>query len=49
MAENKGHDHSTCSCAATSSSVQQTLDEMEWERGIWYAGKCIYIYICIFN
>lgn len=33
------HDHTACSCLPTSASVHQTLDEMEWERGIWYAGN----------
>lgn len=30
-------DHSGCSCVPTNVSVHQTLDEMEWERGIWNA------------
>lgn len=38
MAE-KDHDHKNCTCLSSSSSLQQTLSEMDWERGIWYAGN----------
>ena len=31
-----GHSHN-CGCSSTTSSVHQTLDEMEFERGIWSA------------
>lgn len=31
-------DHSNCAgSASTNASVMQTLSEMDWERGIWYA------------
>lgn len=31
-------DHSNCA-HSVNKSVYQTLSEMDWERGIWYAGK----------
>jgi hypothetical protein len=31
------HSHSHCSVGT--SSLYQTLDELDFERGIWYAGK----------
>lgn len=31
-------DHGAC-CKSTGSSLRQTLDEMDFERGIWHAGK----------
>lgn len=30
-------DHSNCTAAPANPSVCQTLSEMDWERGIWYA------------
>nr|CAD7200225.1 unnamed protein product [Timema douglasi] len=34
------HEHShECTCPVTSSSVQQTLDELDFERGIWFAAQ----------
>ncbi|KAG6454089.1 ankyrin repeat domain-containing protein 39 [Manduca sexta] len=30
-------DHSNCTNATATSSVCQTLSEMDWERGMWYA------------
>lgn len=30
-------DHSSCTHA--NASVSQTLSEMDWERGLWHAGK----------
>lgn len=44
-----------CASETSMSSVFQTLDEMDFERGIWGAGKkkqCVVtlcIYICIFH
>ena len=30
-------DHSSCNCVLTSSNVSQTLDELDFERGLWSA------------
>lgn len=40
--------HSNC-VTSTNESVRQTLSEMDWERGIWNAGKIIFIYIILFE
>lgn len=29
----------SCNCKSANPAVQQTLDEMEFERGIWTAGE----------
>ncbi|EFN80876.1 Ankyrin repeat domain-containing protein 39 [Harpegnathos saltator] len=33
----EAHDHDACCVADSNPSVRQTLNEMEFERGIWYA------------
>ncbi|XP_012546881.3 ankyrin repeat domain-containing protein 39 [Bombyx mori] len=33
----KNCDHNNCAIVSTNSSVCQTLTEMDWERGLWYA------------
>lgn len=33
------HDH-VCQAQSTTSSLYQTLDELDFERGIWYAAQC---------
>lgn len=33
------NDHNKCCSISTNVSVRQSLMEMEFERGIWYAGK----------
>lgn len=39
MDHKKDCNHSSCACASANSSVCQTLSEMDWERGLWNAGK----------
>lgn len=34
-----GNDHHTCCNSSNNHDVRQSLMEMEFERGIWYAGK----------
>ncbi|KAF2903563.1 hypothetical protein ILUMI_02636 [Ignelater luminosus] len=36
------HDHHNhvCQAQSTTSSLYQTLDELDFERGIWYAAQC---------
>lgn len=34
--------HSNCNATSANESVRQTLSEMDWERGIWNAGMCLF-------
>ncbi|XP_063983480.1 ankyrin repeat domain-containing protein 39-like [Diachasmimorpha longicaudata] len=36
--EHQGHDHDGC-CKSSGSSVSQSLGEMDFQRGIWYAAQ----------
>ena len=35
---NTPHNHESCQMKPAVASVHQTLDEMDFERGLWYAG-----------
>lgn len=41
--DNHSHNHAACTCFPVTTSVHQTLSEMDWERGIWYAGEILII------
>ena len=38
---NHSHDDGSCCDCSSGSSVRQTLSELDFERGIWYAGVYI--------
>lgn len=39
-----GKESSSCNCVVTLRTATQTLEEMEFERGIWYAGTFVFLY-----
>lgn len=41
-------DHTKCTGAHSNQSLCQTLSEMDWERGLWYAGNLYYYLSPIF-
>lgn len=47
MDHSKDCDHSHCT--NSNASVCQTISEMDWERGLWYAGifSCFIIFVII--
>lgn len=47
MDHGKNCDHTNCTHANT--SVSQTLSEMHWERGLWYAGNFLMLFATLDN
>ncbi|XP_015438638.1 PREDICTED: ankyrin repeat domain-containing protein 39-like [Dufourea novaeangliae] len=39
MEHDHSHDHNACCCADDNVGVRQSLTEMDFERGIWYAAQ----------